>query len=509
MNTYDIDAEADDVGDDEIMQAYARNSRSIFMHTSYGTMEDANLSQTTPKKISKRDASKHELEVESNHSPSKNQDRMRTARACVLFRKFVLFIFVPFLLYCMIRISDIESTWVFRGGADSSDVFPTAFKGGEPITVVLIGDQLASWPFEEYDMATRIKELLPGMPLNIFNHAKDGFTLNQWGNEVYSWMKTDQPDAVFIFATVDVTKTDVALNEYTAKNAAEQRIVDSVDVDWYRQDLHKVLGFLALNAAHVALAGPGPMGEGPIFKDSRFDGITARANTYKSINQAYSARYENCQYIDLQQFLLSKVPWWYPFGSGFVTVDGEKPNYRGSLAQADLIAHTLRSWYWPKKSSEEDDLVWDNYIKILQEGRENKEAIDDALINKSIIDGESVTGVRGPKKAIKTVDSLGKASTNDDYINNYEAGDDGYWGAPKNGTKKQFDDDDNLYTSTNGTVININNNATSNSNSTVTLPLSTEGTPSPLNATSNSNSTVTLPLSTEDTKVRHHLRRHN
>lgn len=50
------------------------------------------------------------------------------------------------------------------------------------------------------------------------------------------------------------------------------------------------------------------------------------------------------QYIDIRNRFLEAIPSWWDFRGGWVTVDGEHPNERGTWIEAKLFADQLNLW---------------------------------------------------------------------------------------------------------------------------------------------------------------------
>jgi hypothetical protein len=315
----------DDIGHTE----YIQGAYSSSMLHSYGSIER-----------------RKEFELDDgSSSPSKGGGRglfqnTRLEGTVNLCTGIMVFIICPFLVYALIRISDMEHMWLFHG-ASSTAIFPKGAHLGKPIKLVLTGDQMISWPAEKYDLEEKIKALLPGMPLTIVTHAKEHERVADIRNDVDLWLQMDAPDCIFAFIDSDVTEDengDSLLSPFLTKDQEAQ-----FHFQQYTANLHSMLGRAALNTQHLALAGPGMMGDGPWFLPSRLRGKKALAAAYKDANRKYASKYANVEYVDVGASLQNVVPWWYPFGAGYVTVDGERVNRRGSFVVAEAVAEKLRS----------------------------------------------------------------------------------------------------------------------------------------------------------------------
>lgn len=390
----------DDIAHSDIQGAYS----SSMLH-SYGSISPSER--------------RREFEVDDgSSSPSRKSSRglfhnTRLEGTINLCTGFVVFIICPFLVYALIQISDMEHMWLFHGTGSSTAIFPKNAHHGKPIKLMLMGDQMISWPAQKYDLAGKIKALLPGMPLTVVTHAKEHERVADIRNDVELWLQMDAPDCIFAFIDSDVTEDengDPLLSAFITKEQEAQ-----FHFQQYTANIHSMLGRAALNTQHLALAGPGMMGDGPWLLPSRLRGKKALSAAYKDANQKYASKYANVEYVDVGAALQHTVPWWYPFGAGFVTVDGERVNRRGAYVVAEAIAEKLREWYWPSDGFGDND-DWDKFENILDKDIENNSKLQDALINREIIKDELYkplsidikTDNKTPdgKKKIKTVDDL-------------------------------------------------------------------------------------------------------
>ena len=357
-------------GADGINEAYTSS-----MISTYGAVE-------TPIKDSVQLGDFSELRYSSSGSPSKNGLKQRvSSNRCRILAGLIGFVIFPTMLYIFIRISDIENAWIFQtkgGEMSSSLIYPP---GRQPIRLMLVGDQLISWPYEQYNLGDLVKTMLPGMPLEIYTHTKEGQQMSDIRNDIDIWIGLDRPDAVIAFVDSDVTDVDI-----------NDKYYDEFEAQWryeqYEDNLRKVLGRAALNSKHLALAGPGVIGDGPLFLSTHLHGKQKIAELYKSANIKYSSKYENTEYIDLEKKLRDAVPWWYALSWGFVTVDGERVNRRGAYIEAEAIALKLRQWYWPESLGITTTDDWVAFDELIDKEIKAEEDLEDAKINQKILDKE-------------------------------------------------------------------------------------------------------------------------
>jgi hypothetical protein len=325
-----------------------------------------------------------EARYSTSGSPSKNGLRTQaTSTRCKILAGLISLVILPLMMYIVIRVSDIENLWIFQtkgGELSSALIYPSNGNGGKPIRLMLVGDQLISWPIEQYKLEDLVKAMLPGMPLEVSTHAHEGQQMSDIRYDIDVWLGLDRPDAVIAFVDSDITDIDITDSYY-----------DEWEAQWryemYEDDLHKVLGRAALNSKHLALAGPGVIGDGPLFLPTHLFGKQRIGEIYKKANEKYTSKYENTEYIDLEKKMRAAVPWWYPLSWGFVTVDGERVNRRGAYIEAEIIAMKLRQWFWPESLGIDND-DWVKFDELIDKDYKAAQNLEDAKINQKIIDKE-------------------------------------------------------------------------------------------------------------------------
>ena len=107
----------------------------------------------------------------------------------------------------------------------------------------------------------------------------------------------------------------------------------------YTTNVEYVIRSVLKAGAYIAVGGPEILGEGPI-KPERFWGKDPMLNDYRDINVNVTSSL-NVRYMDIRQAFLDTIPSWWLSGSGYLTVDGEHENERGTEIVASFFADAL------------------------------------------------------------------------------------------------------------------------------------------------------------------------
>ena len=202
------------------------------------------------------------------------------------------------------------------------------------IKVAFIGDSLINRPYLKYNLTDKIQALLPDLKLSISNYASDGSVIKNIKNSL-NQMLISKPDAVLLFWDSDCSDVDESSMSYP--EVMELRAN-------YTRNLEEVIEHVLTAKVFLAIAGPGVLGEASLGKPSRFWGKTNMLNDYREINRVVAGKYD-IPYIDVREAFLRAIPssqWWY---CGFVTVDGEHLNERGTTIVSLLFAETIKNWF--------------------------------------------------------------------------------------------------------------------------------------------------------------------
>ena len=114
----------------------------------------------------------------------------------------------------------------------------------------------------------------------------------------------------------------------------------------YTTTLKSVIKTVLQTGAFFAFGGPVLLGESyttylavlPKFRN-KFQML----NDYRDMNKAV-AKELNVPYIDVREAFLNAIPTYWHFLHGYVTIDGEHENERGTQMVAKMLADALRPW---------------------------------------------------------------------------------------------------------------------------------------------------------------------
>eukprot|EP01040_Poterioochromonas_malhamensis_P007484 gene7484-8072_t len=203
------------------------------------------------------------------------------------------------------------------------------------LTVILFGDSLLNVPFTEYQLDYKLKSLLPPCFRNItiLNKGRGGNKVRDLRQRLTNDVLLLQPNVVFIHFDSDISDQD---NDFLRLNSTQLAYKEDYDFILHMMTSYKI--------PHIAIAGPGLLGEGPVVRRSKFRGKEDLLDKYRLINQRLAGDYK-IPYIDIRKAYQEALPPFWIFSSGFVTTDGEHPNDRGSLIIAQHFAAQVNKWY--------------------------------------------------------------------------------------------------------------------------------------------------------------------
>ena len=148
------------------------------------------------------------------------------------------------------------------------------------------------------------------------------------------------PHAVILYWDSDISNIDESSMSNAAIASLRKNYTDNV---FYV--INEVLTFKTLSGVTpvMALAGPGLLGEAGVGLPSEFYNKTTMLEAYKAIN-VNATRHFGIPYIDMRSALLAARPPEWVLYRGWVTQDGEHPNRRGALIEAQLFAKEINIW---------------------------------------------------------------------------------------------------------------------------------------------------------------------
>ena len=189
------------------------------------------------------------------------------------------------------------------------------------VKIVLFGDSLIDVPFNRNSLDEKIRNQFPYYLLDIVNEGNGGNKIHNLKERMYNDVVLKKPDIVLLYWDSDLSDQDY---EFLEEKSTELQ---------YTEDLSEVVRVLK-NASKLAVAGPGILGEGPLFPKDFFYRKNKLLNHYREINQNVSLE-NGVIYLDIRKAFLDFIPSAWIFSMGFCTLDGEHPNERGSQIIAE------------------------------------------------------------------------------------------------------------------------------------------------------------------------------
>lgn len=143
---------------------------------------------------------------------------------------------------------------------------------------------------------------------------------------IFTWKLTQPPDAVILYWDSDVNPGPRDGSSAMANSSISR----------YLMDLNWVIEKLQANCKVVILAGPTLTGELPRGQNP----LDAQLDYYTNLNQQTAARY-NITFINTRDWYFANLPAGWNHFSGWLTVDGEHPNRRGSTMLRTVFRKAL------------------------------------------------------------------------------------------------------------------------------------------------------------------------
>ena len=207
--------------------------------------------------------------------------------------------------------------------------------------VLLYGD--SQWGIIErlHHLTDKIKAYLPEYPMDFTVVGDLGVRAYNLNDRLHNYLHI-RPNVVLINLDSDVSN----VNEDKCTDAEKQKIREL-----YRGNVSQVVEKWMATGAIVALGGPGLLGEGPMrpFNIPRFTNKEIMLNAYVDINKQVARQY-GIAYFDVRYELKKALPWYRLYYNGYVTRDGEHPNERGTLIEAEVVSNLLLRMYEGRQS---------------------------------------------------------------------------------------------------------------------------------------------------------------
>ena len=206
------------------------------------------------------------------------------------------------------------------------------------LTVVLLGDSLINRPFEMFNLSqllTNLTEPPPGTNLVFVNSGDNGQEIKDIYARTAAVLAQYAPVwGVVLFWDSDCSNIDESV--LTPQQVAALRAN-------YSANLLATERLVLAATPRLAVAGPELLGEGPLGLPGRFANKTQMLDDYRVLTRA-AADEVGVPYIDMRQAFLDDIPAWWLIYAGWVTIDGEHPNDRGTKIEAELFATTINGW---------------------------------------------------------------------------------------------------------------------------------------------------------------------
>lgn len=189
------------------------------------------------------------------------------------------------------------------------------------VKIVLFGDSLIDVPFSRNSLDEKIRNQFPYYLLDIVDEGIGGNKIHNLRERMYRDVVLKKPDIVLLYWDSDVSDQEY---EFLEEKSTEMQ---------YREDVSEVVRVLK-NTSKLAVAGPGILGEGPLFPQDFFYRKNKLLNHYREINKNVSLE-NGVIYLDIRKAFLDFIPSAWIFSMGYCTLDGEHPNERGSQILAE------------------------------------------------------------------------------------------------------------------------------------------------------------------------------
>ena len=206
------------------------------------------------------------------------------------------------------------------------------------LDIALFGDSLVSRPVSENNLIgkliSRLSDYTSYFNLNFTSYAIEASMIYNIRNILDNTILPHDPDAYILYWDTDVSDVDeVGMSKTDVAVLRANYVIN----------LQYVIQTINATGAFLAVGGPELLGESVFFKDPYFLHKTPMLNDYRAMNRVVCDFFD-VPYMDIRQKFLDAIPSWYLFSYGYLTIDGEHENERGSNIVADSFADALRPW---------------------------------------------------------------------------------------------------------------------------------------------------------------------
>jgi lysophospholipase L1-like esterase len=206
------------------------------------------------------------------------------------------------------------------------------------LNVVLLGDSLINRPTEMFNLTQLLATLTeppPNTTLNFINSGDNGQEIKDILARTEAVMQQYAP----VWGTILFWDSDCSNIDESKLTPAE---VDQLRAN-YSANLLATEKIILSHTPRLAVAGPELLGEGPLGLPDRFANKTQMLDDYRLLTRA-AADAVDVPYIDMRAAFMAEIPDWWLIYAGWVTIDGEHPNARGTQIEAELFATTINVW---------------------------------------------------------------------------------------------------------------------------------------------------------------------
>ena len=220
---------------------------------------------------------------------------------------------------------------------------PAALRGlaaapATTLNVVLLGDSLINRPTEMFNLTTLLTNMTEppqGTTLNFINSGDNGQEIKDIYARTAAVLEQYAPVwGVILFWDSDCSNIDES--KLTPQQVVQLRAN-------YSANLLATERLILAATPRLAVAGPELLGEGPIGLPDRFANKTQMLDDYRVLTQNATDAV-GVPYIDMRAAFMAEIPDWWFIYAGWVTIDGEHPNARGTQIEAELFATTVNGW---------------------------------------------------------------------------------------------------------------------------------------------------------------------
>jgi len=194
------------------------------------------------------------------------------------------------------------------------------------VKIIFFGDSLMDVAFR-FALREKIQSQFPYYLLDIINAGAGGNKIANLLARVHKDVVSKNPDIVLMYWDSDVSDQPVEdLEQYSLQQQ-------------YKADVNEVITIIRNTTRRFAVAGPGILGEGPLFQFDFF-GKNRLLDKFREFNRNISAS-NGVLYIDVRKALRDSIPSMWMLNRWYCSSDGEHPNQRGTQIMAEQFGMAL------------------------------------------------------------------------------------------------------------------------------------------------------------------------